>query len=210
MERLLRCGFVLIVMCLLLLPCGIKADIAPQQAKGGAASTKTPHQTIRMEAEEVTIRLHGHSYTVDAVFHMANSGQTATEWVGFPIGAKDFTYFHTWVEGKPVQFAKEADGWMAGQVLFPGKTTSTIRVQYEANYYRGQFASYVIGTGSFWKDTIAKASFVVEGSGVGGSKNFSVKLDAPNSRRLLTDSSIRIDVKDYKPHPDATLGFWLN
>ena len=62
-----------------------RADDAPIEITGGAASPIAfPHQSIRMDSEEATIRLHKKSYTVDAVFRFFNTGETLTEWVGFP------------------------------------------------------------------------------------------------------------------------------
>lgn len=72
---------------------------------GGGAAPKSSHPSIRMDSEEVTIRLGQDTYTVDAVFHFFNTGATTTEWVGFPKrgigyfgefdGAKDFHLFET-------------------------------------------------------------------------------------------------------------------
>ncbi len=193
----------------------LEADIAPLQATGGTLAAKSKHETIRMAAEEVTIRLGKASYMVEAVFHMVNSGDTKTILVGFPKGREesmsevgqlpDFTQFHAWVDGKQVQFSDEGDNWLAGQVTFAGNATTTIRVFYEANYYRGRYATYIVGTGSFWKDSIGKAAFVVDGAAIGGSKFFSAGLDAPNSRRLLTEKALRIEASDYAPDPKAVL-----
>jgi len=170
-----------------------------------------------MDTEEVIVHLEKDSYTVDAVFQMVNSGDTVTEWVGFPKGHElagpemgkfpDFTRFHAWVDGRQVEFSNEGDRWLAGRVKFPGHTTTLIRVVYEANYYRGEVATYFIGTGSLWKDSIRKAAFTVDGSAIGGSKHFSAGLhmDRPNSRRLLSEKALRIEVADYEPNPKAVL-----
>jgi hypothetical protein len=87
-NRLLVCGTLLALV--LLLPSFALAwsvgNSAPLQASGGMVAPKAPHETIRMEAEEVTMRLEKDGYTVEAVFVMANSGEAITEWVGFPKG----------------------------------------------------------------------------------------------------------------------------
>jgi hypothetical protein len=220
----------LFVVGLICTPHGLNADMAPLQVKGGAAAARGPHETIRMESEEVTIRLEKASYMVDAVFHFSNSGETTTEWVGFPKGGEyfeatpkelpgfdrapdrfpDFVQFHTWVDGNKVPFSAEGSRWLARQVTFPGHATTIIRVVYEANYYRGSYAEYIIGTGSYWKDSIGMAAFTVDGSAVGGSKNFSANLDAPQIQRLLTEKALRLEVKDYKPEPNVRLGIHIS
>lgn len=206
-------------------PHGLKADIAPLQVKGGAAAAKGPHETIRMDAEEVTIRLEKGSYTVDAVFHFSNTGETTSEWVGFPKGGEyfeaspewqpdlvqnpdrlpDFIQFHAWVDGKVVTFSEEGRRWLARHVTFPGHATTTIRVVYEANYYRGALATYIIGTGSYWKGSIGRAAFTVDGSAIGGTKHFSAVLDAPQLQKLLTEKAVRLEVLDYEPAPNVVL-----
>jgi len=197
------------------IPYMLKADIAPLQATGGAVAAKSKHETIRMAAEEVTIRLEKDSYAVEAVFHMHNSGETTTMRVGFPKGDErirpelggfpEFTQFHAWVDGKKVGFSNENDCWLAAQVTFPGNATTTVRILYEANYYRGLLASYIVGTGSLWKDSIGKAAFIVDGTAIGGSKEFSASLDAPNSRRLLTEHALRIEANNYAPDPKTVM-----
>lgn len=195
--------------------------MAPLQAHGGAAAPKGPNQSIRMDSEEVMIRLKERIYTVDAVFHFFNSGDTVTEWVGFPKGDvarsdgqfvghmdrenPDLVGFHGWVDGKPVDFAKEDKLWLTREVTFPGNATTVIRIIYEAKYYHGQYADYVIGTGSHWKDTIGRASFTVDGSAIGGVNNFSADLAAPGIQRLRTEKAERLEVKDYEPEPTAVL-----
>ncbi len=76
---------ILLLVTVCCLPCIAKANPAPFPISGGAVSAKLPHETIRMDSEEVTIRLgRGGSYTVQGVYYMVNTGEETTEWVGFP------------------------------------------------------------------------------------------------------------------------------
>lgn len=117
-----RCLYLLAVLCLLF-PRTAGADFVPMGYKspptGGTASLKSSHPSIRMESEEVIIRLKPYSYTVDAVFHMMNTGDKTTEWVGFPkvgegtppsfSGVRDFIRFEGRVDGKKARFFEERE-----------------------------------------------------------------------------------------------------
>lgn len=156
----------LIALAVFFAPSLSGANDAPIRIKGGGASLNSPHPTIRMHSEEVAIRLHKDSYTVEAVFHFFNSGETTTEWVGFPKRAlgylsfepQDFIRFETWVDGKKTTFLEEPvpfrgvrnfldalvsqSGvltdyrWLVKRVTFPAHATTTTRVRYEAAYHR--------------------------------------------------------------------------
>ncbi len=211
----------LLLAGLLCTPCLLRANPAPWPISGGTVSAKGPHETIRMDAEEVTIRLGRGTYTVEGVYYMVNSGEATTEWVGFPknrhemhedVSYQDFLQFHAWVDGKRVAFAKEGKQWLAGHVTFPGHATTIIRVAYEVKYpetYKyassDDFAEYIVGTGSLWKGSIGKAIFTVDGSAIDGTKTFDAKLNLPQSHKLRSERVIRFDVRDFKPEPDATL-----
>lgn len=87
-----------------------RADWATVQLAGGAVSPKKGHGAIRMDSEEVIIRLRKDRYSVDAVFHFFNTGRTTTEWVGFPKrGVFEFIRFDTWVDGRKAQVTEERD-----------------------------------------------------------------------------------------------------
>ncbi|MEW6532822.1 MAG: hypothetical protein AB1473_18475 [Thermodesulfobacteriota bacterium] len=91
--------------------------MTPVILMGGAVSPKAQHETIRMDSEQVTIRLKQNSYTVDAVFKFFNSGQTTIEWVGFPkqgniwtsefVDVSDFIRFATWIDGRKTDVIEE-------------------------------------------------------------------------------------------------------
>jgi hypothetical protein len=215
-----RFCIILLLAGLLCTPCALRANPAPWPIAGGTVAAKSPNEFIKMEAEEVTIHLGGHSYVVEGVYHMVNSGETTTEWVGFPknrhkmhegISYQDFIQFEVWIDGKNVPFSREDRQWRAGQVRFPGHTTTIIRVMYEVNYHVSvvaaapSIAEYIVGTGSLWKGSIGRAIFTVDGSEVGGTKSFDAKLKAPHCHKLRSEQAVRFEVSDFKPEADATL-----
>ena len=211
MKSASRLPIILILIGFICLPGLLGADIAPLQVEGGSPAAKSKHETIRMESEEVNVRLEKRSYTVDAVFDFMNTGETATEWVGFPKQDKQyfsrgehesprFTQFHVWVNGKKILFPQEDKWWIAGQVTFPGNAKTTIRVMYEAGYRRGQYATYVIGTGAPWKGKLARAAFTVDGSGIGGTDKFTAHISGSKGHRMVSKNAVRIVLKDYEPN----------
>ncbi|MFH1117106.1 MAG: hypothetical protein V1792_24575 [Pseudomonadota bacterium] len=71
-----------------------------------------------MDSEQVTIGLGEHSYTVDAVFHLFNTGRTTSEWVGFPkpgyvsvgplsVEPLPFIRFNAWVDDMKIEFKED-------------------------------------------------------------------------------------------------------
>jgi hypothetical protein len=90
-------------------------DMAPliQQESGGAVSPASDHASIRMDSEQVKIRLEKDSYSVDAEFIFYNTGETVTELVGFPKvnylatrqheGPTNYMRFETWVNGEKAE-----------------------------------------------------------------------------------------------------------
>ncbi len=216
-----RFGLMLLWTAVLCTPNALNANPAPIPMAGGSVAAQSPHRTIRMDAEDVTIRLVREAYIVNAVYRMVNTGDTTTEWVGFPRGLEhdrwegtefpEFIQFHVWIDGKRVPMRKEGTQWLAGQVTFPGHAATIIRVMYEAHYserflWRGiLYADYIVGTGSLWKGSIRKAVFTVDASEMGGTKGLYAELKAPQCRKLHSEQVVRFDVEDFKPDPDATL-----
>jgi ankyrin repeat protein len=90
-----------------------------QNPRGGGASPGTNHPTVRMESEEVAIKLKPREYSVDAVFHMFNTGAAVAEPVCFPKlyrnksslfdSPNDFIRFDVWVDGKTARFYEESE-----------------------------------------------------------------------------------------------------
>lgn len=78
---------------------------------GGGVAPKSNHQTIRLDSQEVVIRLKKGSYVVNVVFSLFNTGETTTEWIGFPKWTASrtpsfptFITFQGWVNGKKIDF----------------------------------------------------------------------------------------------------------
>lgn len=168
--------FVCLVMSggpLLAVEC-VRADMGPLlMFEAGAAAPKAPHRSIRLDAQEVTIRLGKSTYFVEAAFHFFNTGETSTEWVGFPKrvaykgivpgdsrikGFDDFKWFKVWVDGRRTPVTEEPDRsasarwesggqrrdrWMVLRAEFLGHKTTSVRCRYEAAY---QIATHGRGT----------------------------------------------------------------
>lgn len=204
-----------------------RADIGPVILEGGSASPMSPHGTIRMDSMGVTIRLKQNTFIVDAVFSLFNTDNTMTQWVGFPkygaaalVGeAIDFISFRAWVDGQPESFVEERDlfrnqspfftrtigtgteesRWMLKQLIFPGHAKKTIRVRYEARYAGGRFAFYYYGTGRYWKGNIGRATFIIDSTDVGGTKNTSQYSPAASGGRFVTENLVRYELGDFEP-----------
>ncbi|MFH1112762.1 MAG: hypothetical protein V1792_02465 [Pseudomonadota bacterium] len=197
-----------------------------------------------MESEEVIIRLGKSTYTVDAVFRFFNTGDTVTEWVGFPKRGKgyddsfffesfpDFIRFETWVDGKKTTFSedrhltetsvrREGGGlvnfvtdsrWLMKHVVFPGHQATTTRVTYEAPYFGADSAaSYIYGTGTYWKGSIGRATFTIDASELG--KKVPLRTEFFHSyavanvirTTILADSVMTYEILDFNPLPDGEL-----
>lgn len=205
----------------LFLPFQGKADNGPMQVLGAAVLPKSPHQTIRMQSQEVTVRLKKTTYSVHVIFHFFNTGDAVTELIGFPKRGKagEFIRFDTWVDGKKVRMRQEcnpftgsgsdgkgeADRWFVCNVTFPGYSGTTIRVGYEADYMQpGRWPivhhlAYEYGTGAFWKDNIEWSTFVVDADEIGGLNGVRLPDVKPGWRRLINKSIARYEAKDFKP-----------
>lgn len=106
------CRFLIGLVCgvLVCTPSPGSSNWAPMEQKGGAALPRENGSNIRMESEQVMIRLRPRSYTVEAVFHFTNTGKTTTEWVGFPKrGIWVFGKFDAWVNDRKVEVSEEPD-----------------------------------------------------------------------------------------------------
>ena len=251
MMTFIRGSFVaLMATGFFLAPLPVGANIGPLQMfkGGGVVVPLSPHQSIRLDSEQVIISLGERSYAVDAVFNLFNTGETTTECVGFPkwVASRTPTYptfisFQGSVNGRPIEFNEKWDPsggskpsfeewrnfriavneeerqWVVSQVTFSGHATTTIRVTYEApyNYANGyREASYIYGTGALWKDNIRKAVFIVDSSGLGGTEKISTYFEhgfgsqttsanVKSAPRPIWKNSVRYEIKDFKPHPEA-------
>lgn len=225
---------------------------------GGCIAPDHPHQSIRLDSEEIIIRLKNNGYVVDAVFDFFNTGETATEWTGFPKWVASnraldstFTKFECSVNGELIKFNDERDlswrkifpvdlsarqklnptrtalerdrHWLVSQITFPAHAKTTIRLTYEASYSGSHYeASYIYGTGSLWKGNIGKAVFVVDSTELGGmtgriSTRFENGLepvlfskDVKPELREISLSTVRYEMSDFKPHPEAFFRIRIN
>ena len=222
MSRSFGLPLTLLLTAVLCFPCKSKRILPRCRFPVEQSQRSGPTGPFGMEAEEVTIRLGAKTYMVEGVYHMVNSGDETTEWVGFPKNShkmhdgmhyQDFIQFHAWVDGNMILLSKDGKQWLAGQVTFPAHATTIIRVMYEVKYpetYKwmasaGDFAEYIVGTGSLWKGNICKAIFTVDGSALDSATNFDADLKVPQCRKLRSGQIIRFDAKDFKPERDATL-----
>lgn len=150
MKELYSVVFCLIGFSLALIPVPAGADITPVDyhatPTGGGVSPKSPHPFIRLEAQEVIIRLKPGSYTVDAAFRLYNSGETSTEWIGFPKNAmgrqpgpkgrlSDFIRFEVSVNDRTVPFKEGRD--IMGEARNPLDKGSA-RLRRESSWLVGQ------------------------------------------------------------------------
>lgn len=100
---------------------------------GGIISPAAPQERIRMDLMQVNIRMQTGSYILDAVFHLFNTGETTTEWVGFPKHGKaafqlsgqiplirDFIQFNAWVDGREEYFEEKRSFLHGSSYPFPG------------------------------------------------------------------------------------------
>lgn len=111
-------------------PLHTAADIAPVIMifkGGGALAPKSPHKRIRLDSQEVVIRLNPHDYRVDAQFNLFNEGEAVTEWIGFPKWAESrldcyptFNYFKGSINGKGIEFTDTAESCRGRRPPRPG------------------------------------------------------------------------------------------
>ncbi|MEW6532528.1 MAG: ankyrin repeat domain-containing protein [Thermodesulfobacteriota bacterium] len=250
--KYLRLSLCLLVTAMVLSPQLGRTDITPidysPPATGGGVSPKSPHQTIRLDDQEVIIRLKRFTYTVDALFHLSNTGETTTEWIGFPKNSmgrqpgplgkvSDFIRFEVSVNDKIVPFTEERElfkkvdtflkqlrsqrakhsGWMMGRATFPGHATTTIRVRYESSYDNCGMgcskANYIYGTGGYWKDSIRRATFIVDSTERGGAEHSHPGFSQSETdryaihRRLISDNIEKYEIRDFEPNPAGSLTF---
>lgn len=197
------------------------ADLGPLNVTGGAASLKAPHESIRLDLQDVTIRLKKASYVVDATFCFFNTGKETTEWVGFPKrgDGSDLIRFDSWADGKKTTVSEEhgpAAGatqllasemgdlrWLVQHVTFPSHARTTIRVSYEAKYnytIHGRYAVYDYSTGSYWKDAIGLAAFTIDCREIGRTKDVDVSVTGRiRARKLITENAVMYEVRNLKP-----------
>lgn len=215
MRSIRRLLPVIIAAAMLLTPTwGSPCDGPPTETiKGGAPAVLSPDNSIRLDTEEVCIRLHKDRYTVDAVFQFFNTGESTSRLIRFPKRGTRFSYnpssdfrqFQGWIDGREMEFTAEPDahvysketwydhhryedvvsdsGWMNRKVEFRGHSGTTIRVRYSAPLTRPSVAQYLYGTGFNWKDSIGRAYYIIDTEDVGGSKDFCGRFSEPDIQK---------------------------
>lgn len=102
--------------------------------------------------------------------------------------------------------------WLVKRVRFPGHTTVTTRIRYEAPYSATaevRRAFYVYGTGSYWKGNIGRATFTIDSTAIGGSQPIRADFSHGDINRIsepeVSGKVMKFELKDFKPKPDAEL-----
>lgn len=216
--------------------------------QGGSVAPMFPQESIRMDSMHVTIRLKRKSYVVDAVFGLYNTGRTKKERVGvlkctygswrYAPMIYDFIRFDGWIEGRRAEFSQTLDffeppivrsmhlrgvdlapRYIVSEVVFQGHTRTTIRIMYEAHYWRDWEGSYKkghahargmyqYGTSRYWKDKIGKAVFILDYTGVGEALQYlEGPPRCPGARRLITEDVLKYEISDFEPRVRSELSF---
>jgi hypothetical protein len=235
--------------------CEAEWDFSSLEILTGSPAPRSPHQTIRMDSQEVIMRLGEKSFVIEGAYRFFNTGRTTTEWIAFPKkgnACRDgrllnpaFMRFQVWIDGAKADFSEERgsfrmptdlfpatkathsqsvgksidnyDRWLGQMVTFPAQKGLTIRLRYEDRYVVHDApptldaespssldeATYIMGTGSFWRDRIRHSAFVVDASGVGGTKHL-VGLPSRGLARM-TDTLVRYEERDYEPESGSTI-----
>jgi ankyrin repeat protein len=193
----------------------------------GSPRPKSRHQNIRLDFQEVTIRPGSDDYEVDAVFHFLNSGETTTEWIGFPFRDdtdSEIHWFTMWVDGRKVGVSEEpfcsyngsvgSDNFLPGvrcfeqRLTFPGRKRTIVRVSYRAGYSNdfGVSMRYLYGTSSLWKGAIGRSVFIIDGSSIGGTRRIHARLKpkTPASKQT-TRNAVRYEIRNFKPDPASEI-----
>ncbi|MFH1113901.1 MAG: hypothetical protein V1792_08270 [Pseudomonadota bacterium] len=101
---------------------------------GGSICPPAPHRTISMERMEITIRSRMHTYVVDALYYLYNTGEDTTERIGFPkqglhnrstryrmpLRVHDFLRLETWVNSRKTEFVETGE-FLTGPRALPSK-----------------------------------------------------------------------------------------
>jgi hypothetical protein len=175
------------------------------------------HESIRMDVQDVTIRLRKSDYVVEAVFQLFNTGETITQWVGLHKYCEDCSFmtpfydFKVEVDGRPATFSTRNELWMLGQVTFPGGASTTIRIRYAARFNpRGPGRNegfYNLANSGYWKDKIKKVAVTLDSSEICETKRTEVLFGLSSGARALTKRVGRHELKDFKPTPRSRIDF---
>lgn len=183
-----------------------RANLAPVRVTPEGV-TAMHHESIRMEVQDVTIRLRKSDYDVEALFQLFNTGQTITQWVGLHRFCHECTFFSTFydfkaeVDGRPVTFTAMNPLWMVGQVTFPGGASTTIRIRYTARLRSDRNEGvYIVDNSRYWKGKIKKFFFTIDSSEICDTKR-------SGGGRALTNSLRRTERVNFKPRRLSNIFF---
>ncbi|HWI64610.1 MAG TPA: hypothetical protein VNT75_22495, partial [Symbiobacteriaceae bacterium] len=170
---MMRSWALLMLLCCLLVPTTAAAD---DGSLGRSGETVFPmgEPTVRMEAEEVLLRIDPERTAVSLSFTFANSGPAKQVLMGFPLqqtfegrGHPELNEFTTRVDGTAVPVvtekasAGEYPGWITWPVAFGANQTVTVTNSYwGTNTYWSNgdtLAGYILKTGAVWNGTIGRA-----------------------------------------------------
>ena len=70
--------------------------------------------------------------------------------------------------------------------------------------------SYVYGTGSYWKGSIGSATFIIDSTDVGGTKNVLVKYYSAPGPRTISGNVVSFEIHDFEPSRDGQLEVLFN
>jgi hypothetical protein len=119
----------------LVTPCWTKEPMYDQPVitlSGGIIAPSAPQEKIRMDLMQINICMQTGSYILDAVFHLFNTGETTTLWVGLPkhgwsnasLSADDplivdFIRLECWVNDRKEVFVENVSFMRDSSHLFP-------------------------------------------------------------------------------------------
>jgi hypothetical protein len=216
LQTLILC---LIAACLLLMPSPARAQLAPVTVRDGKVLPLSFQETIRLESQEVTIRLHRGCCRVEASFRLVNTGPTVTQWIGIWKYIKERHIlegqpiaFDGWIDGTKVAFApahyaptesgwvaeiQEYPGprWMVREVTFPGHAATTIRVRYDIQ----GLGSVAYEHSRYWKGNIRKAAFTIDRTNEPRTWRYSIIFPSCPGPRMITDDLEKYELQDSKP-----------
>jgi hypothetical protein len=182
------------------------ANFAPVKVTSESV-TAMNHESIRMDVQEVTIRLRRSDYVVEAVFKLFNTGETTTQWVGLHRYCDECSFISTFydfkaeVDCQPVTFTVRNPLWMVGQVTFPGGSSTTIRIRYAARLSRDRNEGvYIVDNSRYWKGKIRKFSFTIDSSEICDTRQ-------SDGGRALTKSLRRTESVNFKPRRFSNIFF---
>lgn len=156
-------------------------------AGGQLVPTKEIDTEIEMKEEIINIVLERTYYEVTVDFFFYNNGKDVDLEIGFPFfcvglqGEGTISDFHCWTNDTETSFkdfpiekkcAKdtELENAYVRTINFPEKKTTKTRISYKSTYGieapSFAIAQYLYGTGSSWKNSIGKMTFIIQNKNI--------------------------------------------